>query len=449
MPSFRDELPPMVRLAGPIVLAELGWMFMAIVDTMMVGRLPYSADAIGAVSLGSVLFYTVGIFGTGMMLGLDTLVAQSFGAGRIDDCHHSLINGVYLSLVAGPVLVGIVWMLGEAMRHFGMQPEILSLALPYLHALSWSMFPLLLYFVFRRYLQGMNLVKPVMFALISANIVNLCGNWIFIYGHFGFRAMGPVGSGWATCFSRVYMAAVLLAYIIYYDHRHKTGLRAMEAYPDFARVRRLVSLGIPAAAQLTVEVGVFAVATSLIARLGAIPLASHQIALNAASFTYMVPLGIGSAAAVRVGQALGRKDPEGARRAGSTAVALGAGFMGCMAIVFWVVPRPIVRIFTPDVSVIQAAVKLLFVAAFFQLFDGIQAVTTGALRGTGDTRTPLVCHLLAYWVIGLPLGYYLCFDRGWGAVGLWTGLSAGLILIGIALLFFWQRTVGRFSSALR
>ncbi len=449
MKFLRNELPPMLRLASPIVAAEVGWMSMAIVDTMMVGRLPYSADAIGAVSLGSIVFAMTAFFGMGLMLGLDTLVSQAYGAGNIGDCHHSLVNGIYVCLVAAPILQSIVWLLGELLPRIGIQPDILRYAIPYLHALNWGMFPLLLYFVFRRYLQSMNRVTAVMFALISANLINVLGNWVFVYGHFGIRAMGPVGSGWATCISRTYMAAILFAYIVHYDHKHKTGLRAAEARPDFVRVKKIIRLGLPAAAQLGVEVAVFAVATSLIGRLGAVPLAGHQIALNTVSLTYMVPLGISSAAAVRVGHALGRKDIEAASDSGWTAIALGATFMACMAIVLWVFPEQIVRIYTPDKTVIHAATKLLFVAAFFQLFDGIQAVATGALRGTGDTRTPFICHLIAYWLIGLPLGYFLCFNRGQGAVGLWTGLCLALILIGIALLYFWQHTVSRFASATR
>jgi multidrug resistance protein, MATE family len=445
MKFIRSELPPLTRIALPIVAAELGWMTMAIVDTMMVGRLPYSADAIAAVSLGSIVFMTMAIFGTGLMLGLDTLVAQAFGANNIGDCHHSLINGIYVSLVAAPILQGVVWLIGNSLRSFGIQPEVLKYALPYLHALSWGMLPLLIYFVARRYLQGMNRAVPVMFALISANLINLLGNWVFIFGRFGFRAMGPSGSGWSTCVSRGYMAAVLLVYIVYHDHRHKTGLRAVEARPDFARVRRIVRLGLPAAAQLSVEVAVFAVATSLIGRLGAVPLAGHQIAMNTVSLTYMVPLGIGSAAAVRVGHALGANRPQAASHSGWTAVALGATFMACMAVLLWVFPKPIVRVYTPDETVMSAAIQLLFVAAFFQLFDGIQAVATGALRGAGDTRTPFLCHLIAYWTLGLPLGYFLCFKRGWGAPGLWTGLCVALILIGFALLYAWQRAVRRFS----
>ena len=248
----------MLRLAAPLVAAELGWMGMAIVDTMMVGRLPYSAAAIAAVSLGGVVFLTMAFFGTGLMLGLDTLVSQAFGAGDIADCHHSLINGIYVSIVASPILQGIVWLLGNSLGGFGIQPEVLRYAIPYLHALDWGMLPLLLYFVFRRYLQCMNRPAPVMLALISANVINLAGNWIFIYGHLGVRAMGPAGSGWATCISRAYLAAVLFGYILYDDHRHKSGLRAAEARPDLARVREIVRLGLPAALQLTAEVGVFA-----------------------------------------------------------------------------------------------------------------------------------------------------------------------------------------------
>ena len=433
------EVRPMMRLALPLVMAELGWMSMSIVDTMMVGRQAASAVAIGAVSLGSVLYYAVGIFGTGLMLGLDTLVSHSYGAGDVEDCHRSLVNGVYLSLGTAPVLMGIVWLWEPILHRVKIDPAILSQAIPYLRALNWSTLPLLLYFVFRRYLQGINLVKPVMFSLVSANLVNLAGNWAFIYGHAGVREMGTVGSGWSTCVARIYMAGVLMAYCIYYDRRHKTGLREASRLPHFPRVWRLISLGFPAAAQYGLEVGVFAVATTMIGRLGAVPLASHQIALNTASFTYMVPLGISSAAAVRVGQALGRRDAHGASRAGWTALALGAGFMALMAIAFWAVPHWIVRVYTPAPQVIRAASVLLFVAAFFQLFDGIQTVATGALRGAGDTRTPMACHLVFYWLVGLPLGYYFCFRMGWGAPGMWTGLCVALICIGSALLYLWRR----------
>lgn len=258
--------------------------------------------------------------------------------------------------------------------------------------------------------------------------------------------MGTVGSGWSTCVARIYMMGVLLVYSVYYDRRHETGLREARRLPDFFRIWQLVQLGFPAATQFGMEVGVFAIATTLIGKLGAVPLASHQIALNTVSLTYMVPLGISSAAAVRVGQALGRSDPHGASRAGWTAMALGAGFMACMGVLLMAVPRIIVRIYTPDPVVIEAATGLLFVGAFFQLFDGLQTVATGALRGAGDTRTPMLCHLIFYWFLGLPVGAFLCFRWGWGAKGLWTGLCLALILIGTVLLYFWHRKEQAFMA---
>jgi len=440
-----EEAKPMLRLAMPLVFAELGWMTMGIVDTMMVGRQADSAVAIGAVSLGGILYIAVAIFGTGLMLGLDTLVSHAYGAGDLDECHRVLVNGMYLSLGISPVLMGIVMLFGPLMRSLNIQSAVLEQAVPYLHALNWSTLPLLLFFVFRRYLQGMNQAKPVMFALVSANLVNLAGNWALIYGHLGLRAMGTVGSGWSTCIARFYMMSVLLAYCAYYDRRYKTGLRDTRRLPDFFRIWRLVQLGLPAATQFGMEVGVFAVATAMIAKLGAIALASHQVALNTVSFTYMVPLGISAAAAVRVGQALGRCDAHGASRAGWTAMLLGTGFMAMMTILFLVAPNYIVRIYTPDPVVIRAASMLLFVGGFFQLFDGMQTVATGALRGAGDTRTAMTCHLIFYWLLGLPLGAYLCFHWGWGAAGLWTGLCIALILIGCALLYFWRRKERSFA----
>ncbi len=433
------EFRPMFELAWPLVLANLGWMSMGIVDTMMVGRV--SAAAIGAVSLGSALFATIGLFGAGVMLGLDALVPQAFGAGRIEDCHRALLTSFYLSLPLTVVLMAIVEWCGPMLRGARIHPAVLSQTFPYLRALNWGTWPLLLYFSFRGYLQGMNLVKPVLFALVSANLINAAADWILIYGHLGAPAMGAEGSGWATCVSRYYMALVLLVAILRNDRRRQTRLDEVPLRLDLYMTRLLMRLGIPAALQIVVEIAVFAAATMLIGRLDPVSLSGHQIAMITVSFTFMVPLGVGSAAAVRVGQALGRGDIAAARRSGAAALALGAGFMGCAAMVLLLAPRAIVRAYTPDARVIQAGASLLVVGAFFQVFDGFQVVATGALRGTGDTRTPMVCHLLAYWLFGLPLGYFLCFRQGWGAVGLWIGLCAALILIGLILLCVWFRRI--------
>ena len=410
-------------------------MSMGVVDTMAVGRV--SAAAIGAVSLGTMIFYTIGIFASALLLGLDTLVSQAFGAGDLDDCRHSLINGVWLALfLIVPVMV-TVEACNPLLAAIGIDPAVVADTRPYLRALNWSAPSLLLFFGFRRYLQSVNLVRPVMITLITANLVNLAGNWIFVFGNLGAPKLGAEGAGWATCISRVFMMAVLGAVI----WRHDPGISHAAWVPDFRRIRKLLVLGFPAAGQIGLETAVFATVTVLIGRLSATALAGHQIALTTISMTFMMPLGISSAAAVRVGQAIGRKDVKSAARSGWTALALGGTAMSMAALTLLFAPRFIARLFTPDVEIIAAGVILLRVAAFFQLVDGFQVVITGALRGAGDTRTPMLCHFAGYWVIGLPLGAWLCFRAGLGAPGLWIGLSVGLILIGIVLVAFWRRTV--------
>jgi len=427
----------MARLALPLIMAEVGWMSMGVVDTMMVGRV--SADAIGAVSLGTMIFYTVGIFASGLLLGLDTLVSQAFGAGNLDDCRHSLINGIWLSLfLIAPVML-IIEACNPLLAAMGIDSGVLRDTRPYLRALNWSAPSLLLYFGFRRYLQSINLVRPVMITLITSNLVNVVGNWIFVFGNLGAPKLGAEGSGWATCLSRVFMMSVL-AVVIW---RRDPALFHASWKPDIRRIRRLLVLGFPAAGQIGLETAVFATVTVLIGRLGATALAGHQIALTTVSMTFMMPLGISSAAAVRVGQAIGRNDPAAAARSGWTALALGGTVMSSAALALLFAPHFIARLFTPDAGIIAAGVLLLRVAAFFQLFDGFQVVATGALRGAGDTRTPMLCHFAGYWVIGLPVGALLCFHFGFGAPGLWIGLSTGLILIGIVLVAFWRRTVIR------
>src|ERR1700719_895307 len=426
--TLRIEMRPTLRLALPLVLAEIGWMTMGIVDTVMVGHLPDSANSIGAVSISSGIFNVVAFFGGGLLIGLDTLVAQACGAVQREDCDRSLVNGIYLSLVMTPFLMAPVWFFGPLLQALHIDPVVSRLAVPYMKALAIVSFPLMLYFAVRRCIQAMNMVRPVAFALVTANLINLLFNWVLIYGKWGAPAMGVVGSGWSTAFARRYMALVLVGYLLWYDRRHRTELLKTPVNVDFRRIRRLIILGLPAATQITLEISVFALTAALIGRLVAVPLAAHQIALNTVAFTYMVPLGISSAAAVRVGQALGRRDPRGARDAGGTAIFIGAAFMTLAGVVLLAAPRWIARVYTTDEVVIRNATILLAAGAAFQLFDGIQSVATGALRGAGDTRTPMLCHFAAYWLIGLPLGAWLCFRRGLGAVGLWMGLSAGLIL---------------------
>jgi MATE family multidrug resistance protein len=435
----------MLALATPVVMAELGWVTMGIVDTIMVGGL--GPDAIGAVGLASMLFFAVAVFAMGLLLGLDPLVAQAFGARRLDECHRWLVDGMWLSVLITLPMVAVVFGMNATLSRWGLPPGVLLLTRPYLAILTWSLPALLFYVAFRRYLQAMNVVRPVMFALVAANIVNAGANWILINGHFGAPAMGVRGSAYATLVARIFMAGWLLIVIIRHEAHVTPRLGETPMGIDFARLRRLFVLGSPAAGQSVLEVGVFAAATALAGRVSANALAAHQIALNLAAFTFMVPLGVASAAAVRVGQAVGRRDPPGAASAGWTAIAIGVGFMLTAAIVFLALPRALIRLFTGDAAVLEIGVTLLFVAAVFQLFDGLQGVTTGALRGLADTRTAMLWNLAGHWAVGLPLGYLLCFRWGLGVVGLWWGLSVGLMICGVALLLVWIKEAASLSTS--
>jgi len=431
----------MLRLAAPLALTELGWLSMSFVDTVMVGHLPYSATAIGAVSVGSTLFYTVGIFGSGTMLGMDTLVAQAYGARRLEECHRAMWNSLYFACMISPLLMVAVLAIVPFFPRFGLAPAVVAQTVPFLKALVWSTLPLVLYFGLRRYLQAMHIVKPVVFALVSANLVNLAGNWVLVYGHLGFRPRGVPGSGWSTCISRIYMVTVLALAAVYYDRKRKSGLWAASGRLEWWRIRQLLRLGLPAALQLLLEISAFATATILIGKLGAVPLAGHQIALNVASFTYMVPLGISSAAAIRVAHAVGAGDAHGAARAGWMALLFGAGFMSCAALTLFLFARPIARMYSPELAVVSAGTTLLVVAAVFQLFDGLQVVATGALRGVGNTRVPMLVNLAGYWALGLPLGAWLCFRLKMGAIGMWIGLCLALVVIGSILLGAWSGSI--------
>ena len=436
------ELGPMLRLALPVVVAELGWMMMAVVDTVVVRDL--GPEAIGAVGLGSSLFMAVAVFGFGLLYGLDTMVSQEHGAGLEREAKESLAQGVYLAVGFTPVVIGLIRGMVSLLPGWGISPEVIGLTVPYLAALSWSAAALMVFNAIRRYLQGVGVVQPITFALVSANLVNWIACRSLVYGKLGLPSLGVEGAGWATCLARLYMLVVLVAAYAWYAPGSKP-FRGWP-WPDFKRLWKLIALGFPAAIQVTLEVGVFATATALAGRLDATSLASHNIVLLISSVTYMVPLGIASAGAVRVGNALGRGDPKGSATSGWTAILIGAAFMIGSGLALLAFARPIIGVFTEDARVIETTSRLFLLAAAFQLFDGVQVVTTGVLRGTGDTRTSMACNLVAHWGIGLPLGYGLAFGMGRGIVGLWVGLSIGLTLAGLANLVGWARTARRLKA---
>ena len=429
---LRKELRPVVSLATPVVVAEVGWVSMQLVDIGMVGRL--GPEAIGAVGVGSALFLAFGVFGMGLLLGLDPLVSQAFGAGSRSECRRWLRHGVWLALGLSLPIGLAARAVGANLDAWGFDPNVLPLVHGYFDIVTLSLPPLLLYAAFRRYLQAVTRVTPIMVALVTANVVNAVANWMLVFGNLGAPALGVEGAAWATCISRSYMAGVLAIVAA-----RQGGLGRPRAGVRSAGFRRLLALGWPAAMQHALEYGAFAAVTLLAGRLEPTTLAAHQIVLNVAGLTFMVPLGISAAGAVRVGHAVGRRDGPGASAAGWSTIALGAGVMTVSAAVFLAAPRLVLGVFTPDAQVVGIGLTLIFVAALFQIFDGLQVAATGALRGLGDTRTPMRMNLAGHWMCGLPIGYTLCFVAGWGVIGLWIGVLIGLTLIGAVLLAIWRR----------
>ena len=440
--KLRQEMRPTFSLAVPVVIAEVGWVSMQIVDIAMVGRL--GPEAIGAVGVGSALFLAFSVFGMGLLLGLDTLVSQAFGARDRALCDGWLRHGVFLALVLALPVGLLARIAGSRLDIWGFDPGVLMLVRPYFAIVTWSLPLLLLYAAFRRYLQAVAVVRPVMVALVTANVVNAGANWMLIFGNLGAPALGVDGAGWATCISRAYMVIVLTVAVSCQGVRPWTLIAGVR--PD--GLRRILGLGWPAATQTTLEYGAFAAVTMLAGRLEPATLAAHQIVINLAGLTFMVPLGIASAGAVRVGHAVGRRDAAGASAAGWTAIALGTGFMAAAAATFLAAPRAILGLFTGDGHVVEVGLTLIVVVALFQIFDGLQGVATGTLRGLGDTRTPMFLNLAGHWMLGLPVGYLLCFVIGWGVVGLWIGLSTGLVVVGSLLLAIWWYRERELTTAL-
>jgi MATE family multidrug resistance protein len=427
----------MVALAVPVVLSELGWMAQGIVDTIMVGKL--GPAAIGAVALGNAVFNTPSLFGLGLLLGLDTLVSQAYGRKDHDDCHRWLAQGVYLAMLATPALMLLIGLASFGFAPFGITPQVAGPAGSYLRILNWSTLPLLLYAATRRYLQGVGELHVITATYVGANLLNWFGNWVLIYGKLGFPALGVNGSAISTLLARIFMGAALLGFAWRYERKRGHPLFRHWAGPSVARLRQLLRLGGPAAGQVLLEVGAWNLTVLAAGWLTPAALATHQIVLNYASLTYMVPLGVSAAAAVSVGHAVGAGEPERARRAGWLALGLATSFMLLAAVVFLLAPEPLIALYTRDPQVLALGPGLLWLVAAFQIFDGIQTVSTGALRGLGETRAPMLANLVGYWVLGLPLGMTLCFVLRWGIYGMWIGLTLALIVIASSLLARWRR----------
>jgi MATE family multidrug resistance protein len=428
--TFRAELGAMVRLALPIVVVQLGQMLMGVADTVMVGRV--SADAIAAVALGNLYFFGAAIFGMGALMALDPVVAQAVGAGDsmavARGVQRGLIISIALSLVATALLLPARPVLGLLHQ----PPQVADVAATYARIEIAGIVPFYVFAALRQSLQALKRIAPIVGAIVAGNLVNVGLNYLWIYGKLGFPAAGAVGSAWATVVARWIMLGLLVV-VAWHELRPQLLPPRRDALA-WQPLRRMIALGAPIGIQYELEYGVFAVVGIMMGWMGTAQLAGHQVALNLASLTFMVPLGVSAAAAVLVGHAVGRGDIAEARRAAAAGLVCGVGFMAASALVMLTFPRFLAGIYTPDVGVAALAASLIPIAGVFQVFDGIQVVSVGILRGVGDTRAPMVVNLLGFWLVGLPVSAALGFAAGAGPRGLWWGLTVGLVLVGVVLI---------------
>jgi MATE family multidrug resistance protein len=425
------EVREVVGLALPVAAVQVGMMLMGVVDTIMVGH--FSAQELAAVALGNLYFFTVVVFPMGLLMSLDPVVSQAVGAGDQPAVGRALQRGGLLALALS-IPAGLVLLPGTTLLTVLRQPaEVVPLAAGYALASIPGIFPFLAFIVLRQTLQAMGRVAPMVVTIVLANLANLFFNWVMIFGNLGFPRMGAVGSGWASSISRWLMLLGLLAFswplLKGYIRRLRPGVFQLRP------LVRMIRLGAPIGIQLGLEFGAFGTIGILMGWLGTVAMAGHQVALNLASLTFMVPLGISQASAVLVGQGVGREDPAGARRAAGAGLLFGVSFMTLTAVLFLTFPEAFALIYTDEAEVVALAALLIPLAGVFQIFDGLQVVSSGVLRGVGDTRFPMIMNLLGFWCLGMPVSVWLGFWTPAGAVGLWWGLVVGLAAVAVFLLF--------------
>jgi len=439
-PPLRHEIKAVIHLAIPVAISQVGMMLMGFVDTLMLGRL--SAEALAAGALGHSISIALTVFPMGVLMALDPLVAQAFGAGDHGRVAARFQQGLVLATVMVLPVALLMWWGGSLMRITGQSPVIVDLSTLYLRALIPGNAFFLLFVAIRQTLQAMSLVRPALIAILVANVVNVLANYALIFGHFGFPALGVLGSGWATSFSR---SVMLLGLLVAGWQRLRFAFAPSLRVWSHRGYRQMLKIGIPTGTHIAIELWLFVAVALMMGNLGVRELAGHQITFNLAAMTFMVPLGISGAAATRVGNAIGRGDQAGARRAAAVCLVLGGSMMTVFGLIFWQAPQFLSRLYTHELDVIAVAATLIPIAAAYQVFDGLQVVAVGSLRGAADTRTPAAIALVGFWFFGLPLAWWLAYPRGLGAPGLWWGLTTSLALVAVLLLI---RLRLRFSQPL-
>ncbi|MHC1736908.1 MAG: MATE family efflux transporter [Ignavibacteriaceae bacterium] len=423
--KYKTDISETLKMAYPISLGQFGIMLMSIVDSAMVGRL--GAAWLAAASIANSLFILILIFGLGVCYAVTPLVAIAIGEKNTDGCGNLLRQSFYVNFIVGIFLLVLCYFFADLIYYFNLPPEITSKAISYLKILGYSMLPIMIYQTFKQFIEGFGIMKPGMYVSLTANIVNFVTNWLLIYGNFGFPRLDLDGAGYATLFSRVFMIFGILLFF-YMDNRFTSfRISFLPLNIDRRVFAKLLRLGIPVGLQHFFEVGAFSLAALMAGWIGVNELASHHIAMNIASVTFMLILGISAAVSVRVGNAYGERNVRKIKVAGFTGLALSFSFMLFFGVTLIILNKFLPYLYVNDPKVVEIASGLLIIAALFQIFDGLQATGIGILRGLTDMKIPMVISFASYWLIGILSGYFLAFHFSLGIYGIWIGFLLSLI----------------------
>jgi MATE family multidrug resistance protein len=435
------ELRATLSLAWPLILANLTQQLIQATDVLLMGWL--GATQLAAATLALNLTWTFNLFLFGLVTACSPMMARALGqrSNAVRDVRRTFRAGLWLLVFALPPYWLLLWNVGELMRALGQSEELASQGQTFLRAYMWSTAPWLLFQLLRNFVSALERPRIVLWLSLFGIALNALVSWSLIFGHFGLPALGLVGGGVGTTLTWMMLCTALIAVTSSDRQFRRFHLFGNWWRFDRQRILEMVHLGLPIGITMALEMGVFALAAYFMGWIGAVAVAAHAVALQIAAVTFMVPLGLGQAATVRVGLAAGRRDEAGITRAGWTAWTLGVAFMASMAAVMWAVPYRLVTLFLAEspanLVVIGLAVTFLKVAAAFQLVDGAQVIGAGMLRGLHDTRWPLLFAFVGYWVVGLGIGTWLAFGADWKGLGIWIGLASGLAAVAMLMLVRW------------
>jgi MATE family multidrug resistance protein len=428
------EILRTLQLAVPVVIGMVASFSMNFVDTLMAGRLPDKEIALAGIATGGAIWSAVLMFVLGLLMALQPVVAQLDGSGNRSEGGAVVRQGMWIALGAAIPFVLVLLSGGVTLQWMAIDADIIPTSVAYMDALSFGAPAVCLLLMLRFFSEGSGFTKPTMYMGLLGILLNVPLNYILMFGKLGLPELGAKGCGYATSIVIWAQLAMMFCYVRWHSHFREYGLFKRWDWPQWVSISKLLKIGLPIGTGIFVEGSLFIGAALLIARLGALPASAHLIAINFSALMFMVPLGLASAVTTRVGNALGRGEPEAARYAGMIGLLIVLFTQTMSAAAMLLVPEFIVRIYTSDAAITAIAVSLLFYSAIFQYADGIQICAAGALRGLKDTMVPMFINIFSYLLIGLSVGYYLTFNKDMGPAGMWIGMITGLSFGAVLLL---------------